>query len=171
MCPGARRAFPRSTKPHRSVSVPSCNSVPLQPLLQTLAASFWFRALFPLGVGVLYELATRYAKKSEGAFDQNDWFIAIPAIGAAIVALPPLIALSAETARASKTASPDDVVGLGGFMLAALVILAFIVATFDRRVLAPRRKPGQHGKALLLTWLPNAFGIGLAAGALGIVGQ
>jgi len=52
-----------------------------------------------------------------------------------------------------------------------LVILAFIIATFDRRVLSPRRQPGQRFKAFLLTWLPNGLGIAVAVGALAIVGK
>ncbi len=139
-------------------------------MLEDLASSFWFRSLFPIAVGLLYELGTRYVRKDQARFDQEDWYIALPAIGAAITALPPLTALRVrDVAATGSEADAAEVVALGGLIVAFLVIVAFIFANFDRRVLMPRRPASKFWRSVLVTWIPNAGGIGLAVASLWIV--
>lgn len=145
-------------------------------MLDEFAASLWFRTLFPIVVGLVYELGTRYARKGPTPFAREDWFFALPALGAAIVALPPLTALyvtDVETdpgiATTDEAGAVTEIVAFGGLIVAALVMIAFIFAAFDRRVLMRRRATASLGMSILVTWVPNAFAVGVAIFMLWIV--
>lgn len=134
-------------------------------MLEDLAGSFWFRSLFPLAIGLGYELATRYGRKSDAdQFGHEDWFIAIPTMGAALTALPPLIAL-----RASGGQDASEAVSLGALLLVLVTIIAFVVVTLDRRLLGPQRRQGTLVVKLVATWIPNVLALVVSITALAIV--
>jgi ABC-type multidrug transport system permease subunit len=48
-------------------------------------------------------------------------------------------------------------------------MVAFIVVTFDRRFLGPRRSGNIGWQRMLATWIPNAFAAAISVAALAIM--
>jgi uncharacterized membrane protein len=125
------------------------------------AGSAWIRALSPVLVLVLFELLTRYlAKNDNQRLRAGDYFFALPLLGAAIAALPGLIALRAENHPS------EGEIAAGGFVLVVLVISACWLVVFDKRTLRKHRADGGRWRRIFwATVLPDL----LAAICLGLV--
>lgn len=126
-----------------------------------VAGSVWFRAIAPVVVLIVFELLVRYLAKSDNQrFRTDDYFLAIPLLGAAITALPGLIAV-----RAGHHPSEAEV-ATGASALVILVLTACWLVAFDRRTLRKHRRRGSRWKRFFWTTaVPDL----LAAICLGMV--
>jgi len=126
-----------------------------------IIANPWFRAVVPVLVLVAFELLVRYLAKSDSQkFRAQDFFLALPLLGAAIAALPGLIAVRAEhhPSEGELTAA--------GFALIVLVFCSCWLVVFDKRTMRRYRRNGGRWKRFFwVTVLPDL----IAAVCLGLV--
>lgn len=125
------------------------------------AGHTWLRGMLPVIALVIFELLTRYLAKADSQrLRTSDYFLALPLLGAAIAALPGLIALRAEHHPS------ESEVTLGAFVLVALIFSAIWLVVFDKRTLSKHREHGGRWRRVFLTtFLPDV----LAAICLGMV--